>query len=42
MHLVGVTIEIFYDARPYERQISSKSLLHIKNILEMYVHIITV
>ena len=21
MHLIGVTIEIYYDARPYERQI---------------------
>ena len=25
VHLVGVTIEMYYDARPYERQIS-KSL----------------
>jgi len=23
MHLVGFTIEIYYDARPYERQTSS-------------------
>ena len=26
MHLVGFTIEIYYDARPYERQIRDDSL----------------
>jgi len=26
VHLVGFTIEIYYDARPYERQISSAGL----------------
>ena len=29
MHLVGFTIEIYYDARPYERQIDKET-----NILE--------
>jgi len=27
MHLVGFTIEIYYDARPYERQIHMRVLL---------------
>ena len=26
MHLVGFTIEIYYDARPYERQTSSVNM----------------
>jgi len=42
MHLVGFTIATYYNARPCERHISSKSFLYIKNTLEMYVHIITV
>ena len=27
MHLVGFTVEIYYDARPYERQISRKYVM---------------
>jgi len=26
VHLIGFTMEIYYDARPYERQISSEIL----------------
>jgi len=29
MHLVGFTIEIYYEARPYERHVC---LLHVSNI----------
>ena len=29
MHLVGFTIEIYYDARPYERQIYQRDLKYI-------------
>jgi len=29
MHLVGFIIEIYYDARPYERQILRCMFLHI-------------
>jgi len=32
MHLVGFTIEIYYDARPYERQILKKEVLPFDNV----------
>jgi len=33
MRLVGFTIEIYYDARPYERQKCLRQLLYISGLL---------
>jgi len=35
MHLVGFTIEIYYDARPYERQIWNLIPLLCVNIIHL-------
>jgi len=32
LHLVGFTVHIYYDARPYERQKSNKELCWLANI----------
>ena len=40
MHLVGLTIEIYYDARPYERQISqitTPELSYVRFITSYYM-----
>ena len=36
MHLVGFTIEVYYDTRPYERQINSSLYLYVKMLNSVY------
>ena len=39
MHLVGFTIELYYDARPYERHISSAGLYNsCASVGKYFVH----